>query len=181
VGTYNDSLVEVYSVESKEWDIVESGEAFPIRKCDWESLGIKTTDAPFRYQSYAIAAFIAGIRNEFKITPIAERRGLPEGHKSVVETEGFSGIEYMVTRYPANISEDHTNTWLLLKELLDFDYEQTFEDRRNYGAGNHDTVEVGSGSVLTYKEHLGPFFFTELEALKKLGDPEHVRIIFAFD
>ena len=181
MGTNNDSLVEIYSAESKEWDIVESSKAFPIRECDWKSLGIKTTDAPFRYQSYAIAAFIAGIRNEFEITPIAERRGLPDGHKSVEDTEGFSGIKSMVSRYPYEIIEDRSNTWLLLKELLDFDYEQTFEDRRNYGAGNHDTVEVGSGSVITYKEHLGPFFFTELEALKELGDPEHVRIIFAFD
>lgn len=181
MGTNNDSLVEIYSTESKEWDIVESSKAFPIRKCDWESLGIKTTDAPFRYQSYAIAAFTAGIRNEFEITSISDRRGLPEGHKSVEDFEGFSGVKSMVTRYPASIAEDHTNTWLLLKELLDFDYEQTFEDRRNYGAGNHNTVEIGSGVITSYREHLGPFFFVELEALKKLGDPEHVRIVFAFD
>ena len=170
MGTYNDSIVEVYSIEEKAWQLEGSEVRFPVRECDQEFLGITVTDRPFNYQSYAIASFIAGIRNDYGIEPIAPNRGLPEGHESV-EEEGWFGYKEMVTHYPYYITDENcTNTWVLLSELLDFDYEQTFESLRSNG----------ENQVITFREHLGEFYFKELECLKKVGQPELVRIVFAF-
>lgn len=168
MGTYNDSVVEILDQENKVWHLADSDGAFPVRSCDWNIMGSKNTNRPFNYQSYAIASFIAGVRNYYALTPISDVRGLPDN-------ESIEDIE-KVSRYPWYIEDDCLNTWLLLKELLEFDYEQTFEDRRDNG----NTVEKGKGCIITYREHLGEFFFDELEALKKFGNPEYVRIVFAF-
>ena len=42
-------------------------------------------------------------------------------------------------------------------------------------------AEEGEGTVITYRENLGEMFFTHLEELKALGEPEDVRIVFWFD
>jgi hypothetical protein len=87
--------------------------------------------------------------------------------------------------------EYHSYSYLTLKELLDFDYNQTFEDRRSEKItyfkeggilynGNH-IVEEGEGISITYKDHLGESFFEHIEILKTLGEPENVRIVFYFD
>jgi hypothetical protein len=63
--------------------------------------------------------WLADIRNYSMVEPIAARRGLPADlseEMSVVEslTRDVSG-----------------HSWLSLSELLNFDYEATFEDRRS--------------------------------------------------
>lgn len=82
---------------------------------------------------------------------------------------------------------DHSFSWLSLKELLDFNYDQTFEDRRVTvqtgprswnGAGE---AEPGGGEQTTFREFLGEAFFSQLEILKTYGEPENVRVVFGFD
>lgn len=70
--------------------------------------------------------------------------------------------------------DGHSASWLSLKELLEFDYDQIFEDRRNGGY----TCEPGKGELTTYKEFLGEGFFEDLEKLKNSGAD---RIVFWFD
>lgn len=85
----------------------------------------------------------------------------------------------------------HSLSFLTLKELVDFDYEQTFWDRRitrittlpNGGklSDGAALAEEGEGEIITYREHLGESFFKDIDVLKNLGNPQDVRIIFWFD
>ena len=74
-------------------------------------------------------------------------------------------------------------SWLSMQELLHFDYEKLFEDRRvarRAPAGYVDhaaTGEPGEGRIVTYREFLGPAYFEELERLSKSGAE---RVVFWF-
>jgi hypothetical protein len=111
----------------------------------------------FDYRSYSLFAFLAGIRNYSAIKPIAEPRGLPDGFN----------LDYD--------SETHNHSWLSIKELVEFDYEQELEDRRCAGG---DTAPFGMGIKMTYREYLGNHFFEDLATLKA---NEADRIVFCFD
>jgi hypothetical protein len=179
MGLYTESLVETYCDLQQAWLIADCGDIFPVHPKEQNSLG-DLTDSPFHYQSYEIAAFIAGMRNYFHVPSLAEDRTLPSDHESIESHEGFGAVPCMVSRYPDDFIEEKSNSWVLLSELLAFDYDKTFEDRRYQGAGLNGSVEVGNGEVITFKEHLGDFFFEELAALEKVAQPDHVRIVFAF-
>jgi len=182
MGLCNTSVVERYDEETGTWDFAEIGNIFDVPD-SYEPVYGKNTTTPFTWRSSAVASFIAGIRNSYCVEPIAEGRGLPEGHKSVEDYE--DGIflseppKKMRSRYDCEFIEGH-NTWVLLSELLNFDYEQTFEDRRSYGDENHEKVAKGHGVLTTYKEHLGELFFKDLEILKALGKPDNIRVVWSF-
>ena len=61
-------------------------------------------------------------------------------------------------------------SWLSAEELLAFDYDQEFSDRREQ-----------SPEVSTYRDFLGEPFFRHLAALAEIGPKEDVRILFCFD
>jgi hypothetical protein len=174
MGTYNYTLVERLDPISKEWDIEETTGLFSSRQSQ-----VETVDNPFEYQSYPIAAFIAGIRNYHEVTPIAEGRGLPSDHKSIERVAGFAGHTEMFSRYESFLVDGDSYCWVLLSELVYFNYDDTFEDRRGYCSKN-DTVAAGEGEVVTYREFLGEQFSKDLKALKKMGDPREIRIVFRF-
>ncbi|KVK72194.1 hypothetical protein WS91_22700 [Burkholderia sp. MSMB1498] len=68
-------------------------------------------------------------------------------------------------------SEDlYGYSWLSAAELIGFDYAQTLIDQSE-----------APPTVTTYRELLGPLYFKHLDALKKLGDPSDVRILFCFN
>lgn len=67
-----------------------------------------------------------------------------------------------------------------LKELLAFDYEQTFWNKIVIENGKHRLAHGHEGSHPTMREYLTPKFFDELDKLKNFGSPEDVRIIFSF-
>jgi hypothetical protein len=122
--------------------------------------------SPFDWRSYGTFGFLADVRNMSRVPCIQEPvYSLPEDCS-----------EELRRRY-----EDYDNwpcSHITLKTLLEFDYDQTFEDRRIDG-GN--TCEPGSGEVVTFREFLGETFFRDLEIMKTLGAPENVRVIFHFD
>lgn len=175
MGTMTWSVVEVFNGE--EWQVSDEY-IFPGK---YESSDKQST--PFSFQDSAIASFIAGVRNDYEIQPMAKGRGLPDGHECIPVIEGFAGMEVMHSRYPYEIVDTEmwygAKTWVLLSELVEFDYDATFEDRRNDGPGP-ETVDVGQGTIRTYREHLGPFYFEVLDVLQTMGAPEQVRIVFAF-
>lgn len=125
--------------------------------------------SPFDWRSYGMYAFLAGVRNYSGIQPIAPLRGLPSDLALDDDNE-----------WPG----DHSYSWLLVSELLKFDYDALMEDRRvtkqispNVWDGGV-IAEVGVGRITTYREFLGKRFFDDLEELKAVGAE---RIVFGFD
>lgn len=146
-------------------------------------------DFPLNYRSYGLFGFLADVRNYSHVPPISEPRGLPE------ESEYLSEVtdEWYEETRRQEITDGfyHSHSWLLLSELLAFDYEQPFEDRRTnkvtrfpngaiYSNGAADAGE-GNGIITTFRDFLGPRFFLHLEAMKTYGKPEDVRFTFWFD
>ena len=113
--------------------------------------------------------FLANVRNYSAVPFLSEPRGLCEDiskelleHATDADGWGFS--------------------WLLLSELLDFDYDQEFEDRRVTIKGDGGcTAEPGGGRMTTYREFLTKAFFEDLEAMAWLGAPHNVRVVFWFN
>jgi len=71
--------------------------------------------------------------------------------------------------------------WFLLSELLSFDYDKTFLNRRIkapiQGAA---LAQPDEGVRVTYRKFLGQDYFDTLEVMKGLGKPDHVRVVFCF-
>lgn len=123
---------------------------------------------PFDWPDYGMYCFLAGVQNYSAVPPIAEARRLPYDIV-VAENDWF---------------DYHSLSWLLVKELLAFDYDATFEDRRvthRVGPNAWDgscTAEPGGGEKTTYRKFLGNKFFADLEKLKAAGAE---RVVFGFD
>lgn len=123
--------------------------------------------APFDWRSYRLFGFLADVRNYSAVPPISKPRGLPEDEPTL---DNFDGL--------------HSCSWLSVKELLEFDYDQTIEDRRvtreiSPGFTDHGcTGEIGEGRMTTYREFLGEAFFDDLRKLQELKAD---RIVFGFD
>lgn len=130
-------------------------------------------DHPFHWRSYSTFAFLAGVRNY----DYCEPKGLPDDLSEDVR------LEYESWEYDA----PHSASYLTAKELLDFDYDKKFWNRcitkqTSANCWNGAALaEDGEGEIITYRDNLGEWFFKHLEELKKLGEPENVRIVFWFD
>ena len=135
---------------------------------------------PFQGQNTAIFAFLANFRNDFMLAPVAHHVGFPEGHESVEQVINLSGDKELVSRYPEHILEGHFPSHVYLNELVAFNYDQQFENLRNYGSGPDDSVEPGEGEMTTYRKLLGHNYFADLESLKEIGEPSDVRVILVF-
>lgn len=129
--------------------------------------------SPFDWRSYAMFAFLAGVRNYSAITPISEPRGLPDDLK-VGEWYDEDYIDV----------GEHNFSWLTVDELAAIDYDQIIEDRRvrrqvgpNVWSGGQ-TCDPGEGEATTLREFLGTGFMGDLAKLKELGAE---RIVFGFD
>lgn len=145
----------------------------------------KTTIEPFKLRSYGIFGFLADVRNYSVIPPICELKGLPQDSEWLNGPGRYSDEE--TRRQELLADQYYSYGHLYLSDLLNFNYDSTFEDRRHMvrtGENSWDcgaTAESGSGIMTTYRDFLGQFFFSELEVLKSLGDPDDVRIVFWFD
>lgn len=134
------------------------------------------------WRSYGLFGFLADVRNYSKVPPQFANRGWPKDHAEWVSDYGFDE------------SEDdyyHSRSWCSLEELLNFNYDATFEDRRcsetaHFPGGGSYTdgaalASPGKGQVVTFREFLLSLYFSEIERLKALGKPQDVRVLFAFD
>lgn len=145
-------------------------------------------ESPFDWRCYGIFGFLADVRNYSRVPTIAEPRGLPKDSlflyppEAIVKTEVFSFDD------PYFWGDGlHSCSWLTLKELLNFDYDQVFEDLRvtrqtspNVWNGGC-TGKPGEGEKTTVRDFLGEAFFADLAILETLGTPDNVRIVFGFD
>jgi len=167
------SFTEKRNKENNKWEIVEDSN-------------------PFDWRSYSVFAFIADVRNYDHCEPISLPKGLPDDSEFLnTETDdGWGGTETEKKRIEE--MDYHSKSYLTLKELLDFDYNKTFWNRRIYketyradgsvsGGNGACLAEEGEGQIISYRENLGTGFFSDLEKLKTFGEPYDVRVIFYFD
>lgn len=181
--------VDIHSfVEIKKegkWELFDE-DVFP-------DYGDKKIDSPFNWRSYSLFGFLADVRNYSNCKPISENKGLPDDSE-YLNSESDDNYGYGSQKgnrtIKDNIREDgnyHSFSWLTLKELIDFDYDSTFEDLRyTKQEGNcyngAAVAKTAEGKKISYREHLsGSGFFEDLEILKTLASPEDVRVVFYFD
>jgi len=154
------AYVQIFTVD-KRWRTVEA-HIFPsdeIDIFDKKSRRNEPTTEPFAWRAYGMFAFLANVRNYLFVPPISEPRGLPT---DLTKEE--------IERY----EDYHSCSWLLLSELLSFNYDQTFG-----GPGN--------GKVITFREFLGRLFFRDITIMSSMCSPyspqgdSGVRIVFGFD
>lgn len=118
---------------------------------------------PLGYRSYGLFGFLVGVRNYSHVPPLSNLRGLPDDFAHDDETD----------------IGDHSFSWLSLEELTFFDYDQSFEDRRTMRDGNGAAdAGAGNGEQTTFREFLGPGYFTDLQRMIDAGVD---RIVFGFD
>jgi hypothetical protein len=139
------------------------------RVAEWES-DDKWAAGPFDWRSYSLFGWLADVRNYSAVTPLDQPRGLPDDVNTGLRTE-FD-----------DFGDGHSASWFTVDELLAFDYDQQFEDRRVTRNGNGGvTAEPGEGEMTTYREFLGPAFFVDLDRLRALNEQAPTRIVFWFD
>ena len=124
-------------------------------------------------QNYTLFGWLADVRNYAKVPPLSLARGLPADVSEEIAHLADNARERGHGRF----------SWLGLRELVAFDYEATFENRRTGNGGSQygDTYPVGLGEVVTYREAFGQWFFDDIDKLKALGDIDDVRMVFWFD
>jgi hypothetical protein len=168
------SYAERRNKQTGKWEKVT--DHFSLSDFDKDWYKKEKGDHPFDWRHYSMFAFLAGVRNYDRCDPISEPRGIPDDTSESVREE-----------YEVWDGDSHSASFLSAKELLEFDYDKKFWDRRVTkqtgpnswtGAG---LAEEGEGRIVTYRENLGDDYFKHLEELEQLGDPEDVRIVFWFD
>lgn len=112
-------------------------------------------------RSYNVFSFLAGVRNYMEITPVSPPRGFPEGFNA--SEEYFYG-------------GGHSQSWLSIKELMDFNYDQ--EVKVEGADGDSTSLVDENGVKQTYRDFLGEKF---IDRIKKLHDEGEERIVFWFD
>jgi hypothetical protein len=182
MGCDIDSWVEAYNPATNKWIAVR--DAFPTSASESELLQKQFLSAPFANRNYGLFGFLANVRNYACCEPLAQPRGLPVGfdleggcavmnESNVVQDEHVGGVELR--------DGFNSHSWVLLRELVDFDYEKVFWNRRiKKGKDNAATTQEGEGVYQTYRELLGPAFFETLQIMQGLGQPDHVRVVFCF-
>lgn len=173
-----------------KWEMVEE-KVFGCES-EWPGKGA----SPFDWRSYSVFGFLADVRKYSHVPVLVEPRGLPEDSEFLnqIVDDGWAGWG----PNGCTIREDnlrnmnyHSHSYITLRELLDFDYEQTFEDRRYTkvttfpGGGQRidgaAEANEGEGEITTFREFLGEGFFDDIAVLQTLGEPDDVRIVFWFD
>lgn len=125
----------------------------------------------FDWRSYGMFAFFCGIRNYSGIQPISKPRGIPQDISPELKKILDDDYDY------------HSASWLSIKELKEFNYNEIMEDRRytkrisdNMFDGGA-TCEPGQGEKMTWSEFLGERY---IKQLNEFIDGEY-RIVFWFD
>lgn len=118
---------------------------------------------PFGWRNYGMFGFLADVRNYHGSPVIAEPRGLPDDVSPEVRADHGTDDPWYSYGF-------HSATWLTLAELLAYDYDQTFIDQRE-----------DPPAETTVREFLDEAFFIHLDDLRKIGEPEHVRVVMYFD
>jgi hypothetical protein len=158
-----------------KWEIV--GDVFPLNDFDREWRKKTHGCSPFDWRSYGLFGFLADVRNYSHVPVIAQPKFTIPADVSSEVAEMYLGWK----------GDAHTASWLTLRELMEFDYEQVFWDLRvtkqvsANGWSGAALAEEGEGTHPTIREFLGAAYFRDVEVLKTLGAPDDVRVVFWFD
>jgi hypothetical protein len=170
------SWVEVCDADRREWKAVL--EAFPADAFEKEHHRSNFVSSPFRDRHYGLFGFLADVRNWACCKAISMPRGFPPDF----DLEGgflASGC-YAYDEGVPNFDGYHSHSWLKLAELLNFDYEKVFWNRRIRGPGGLALAREGEGVHETYRSFLGRRYFESLDVMAGLGAPDCVRVVFCF-
>jgi hypothetical protein len=142
------SWAEVYVPKVGEWKAVV--DAFPADAFEREYDHLEFVSSPFRRRDYGLFGFLAGVRNYAHCEPLAEPRGLPPG----CDVEGGCRVNDV-----DSLDEFHSHSWFLLSELLAFDYDRQFWNRRIHRGKDGAAVAVEGGG---YTSNLSRIPWTSL-------------------
>lgn len=140
----NQSKKEWISLDEWEYDLSADVKIVPLRKSYWVE------------RNYLLFAILANVRNDYNIQPISQPKGLPEDVSPEVKNQSDE-----------ENGDAHTRSWLTLKELLEYDWQQEFED---------DNSEIFPLEAMVI-----PFVSEFILRLSKIDKPENVRMVFWFD
>lgn len=133
-------------------------------------------EQPYISRSYGLFGLLANVRNYSHVPSIAESKGVPVD----ASEEYRNSVEYWD-------GDGHSHSYLTLEELLNYNYNQVFWNRRvtkqiapNYWNGA-SLAEEGEGTHEVVKAFIGENFFKILDQMKSLGSPDNVRLCFFFD
>lgn len=139
---------------------------------NWDTDDCWTVIGPFKWRSYFIFGWLAGVRNYSELMPIAANRCIECAPKWLYSDDE----DYWDWSYG--------QSWVDVDELLSIDYDQIIEDRRVtmeispglfYGGM---TCEEGNGKKMKLRDGLGEMFFDHLSELQKIGAN---RVYFCFN
>lgn len=165
-------------------------DVFPLSEYDQRWRKQTHGRSPFDWRSYGMYGFLADVNNWSHVPTCADTgRGLPDDVSPEVRREycGQPDQEWF-----GNAADDRCDgygigtTWLALAELLAFDYDKIFWNRRvtkQTGPRTWDgaaLAEEGEGEHLSVREFLDKAFFRDLDILATLGAPEDVRVVCWF-
>lgn len=120
------------------------------------------------YRCYELFGMMANVRNYACVPFISQPRGMPR------DTSEQTRNELLGCR--------HSYSYLMLRELVEYDYDQVFWNRRVTKNGYGEALaEEGEGVHETVRECLGEWYFKRLELLKDVGRLDEVRVVFCFD
>ena len=127
------------------------------RAGSWERIDFKP-----EWYAYDIYGVLADQRNYACAPVIAGPRHVPEDWPAEPPEKPWPEFLAWEALYDLG---DGVKSWLSMRELLDFDYDQTFTNCR----------PPDDGQVMTVREHLGDAFFDDLQQMQALGVE---RIVF---
>ncbi|EIT8868937.1 hypothetical protein AB6R89_004725 [Salmonella enterica] len=181
MGTYIKTCAEIKTPTG--WEVLRE-DIFPQP----EGYKEKPDSSPFSYQHYGMFAFLAGVRNNYRCTVLADPRGFPEDISKEallllvpeIDNERFPLRGFGMTEEPEDkltVAEQleraeadrYGYSWLSVTELAEYNYEQVFVNHRCDPPVN-----------MTYRELLGALYFVHLDTLKKLNARQDVRVLFCF-
>lgn len=117
-------------------------------------------------------AVLAGVNNHFGIQPIMPPRGIPEDLSTDVRVLWVEAHRW---------SEVHTPSWLLLQELLDFDWSQALPVTNKENTLEKRWIRPSWDTYADLVED-SKFITRGLpELLSMVSDPRHLRMVFWFD
>lgn len=124
------------------------------------------TDEPICDRHYMLFGILAGVRNG-EVTPISKPRDLPDDVSEEVESKSEEwGVD------------GHSHSYLTVKEILDYDWNQTYETTARMGLDEYtkyfNAGKKDPAKYTTYKLRPNEFLISESEMEKVMNSKEEM-------
>ena len=177
-------FVEVFNKNSQEWEFVYNFNEEPFYSegmyiagyCNYPKLTEKE-ESFFIYNTCENALLDCFKVIEYGFTDYSKWNGIPQNTSAKVKKD----YDHLIGDVKFCTDASH----LYLHQLLDFDYEQTFDIYKlewpRYALVKEYCYEDRMNKEemhISYRNYLGEGYFKELESLKQLEDPSNIRLVF---